>query len=296
MKKHILLFGLIFSIISISELQANLIANAGNDTTFCITYGQDSLYLGGDPTAKGGVPPYNYSWSCFYKDSNFIYTASDFLDDTTAANPELTSIIETGDTLIFHLKVTDSIGNTCKDSVKVSFCIYTMESNIPIHIDAGDTARLNISVSGSCPPFTYHWEPDYNISKQNIERPLVWPDSSMTYYVTITDISGCQFHDYCEVIVSPVNIKNINNNDKTYFSLYPNPANTNIHINYNLPGINIAKLYLYNSTGRKISVVELPPEIQTHTFNVSGFSPGIYYYVLIAESNIYEKGKLLITK
>jgi gliding motility-associated-like protein len=53
-----------------------------------------------------------------------------------------------------------------------------------------DTLQLNAVGTG-----TILWTPNYNISNQNISSPLVSPDVPTTYYVTLTEASGCKATD-----------------------------------------------------------------------------------------------------
>lgn len=215
------------------KTNAQCIANAGNDTTFCISQGFDTFYLGSSLSVWNGVPPYTYAWesniSIGNYPNNLHYTASNFLSDTTVANPYFALVLPSSITATFHLYVIDSIGNTCNDSVKVSFCGYTMISHIPININQGDSANLYSSISADCMPITCSWHPYNNISDIYDCTPLVWPDTTTIYSVLITDASGCQYVDICEVIVSQTNIED---NSKNYYDLiiFPNPSSKYIDI------------------------------------------------------------------
>jgi len=59
-----------------------------------------------------------------------------------------------------------------------------------------DTLQLNAVGTGSV-----QWTPDYNISNVNIPDPLVSPDVPTTYYVRLTDQSGCVNTDSVKVDV-----------------------------------------------------------------------------------------------
>ncbi|MCH8904635.1 MAG: hypothetical protein IIA45_12055, partial [Bacteroidetes bacterium] len=109
---------------------AQCVAEAGNDTALCASFELDTFYLGGSPTVSGGAPPYTFDWSCTYYFGPLTFTASDFLDDTTLANPQL---LQPADSLItFHLVVTDNLGNICQDTVSIrfSFWLWTLDDKI----------------------------------------------------------------------------------------------------------------------------------------------------------------------
>ncbi len=81
-----LFFLVILSVPTFGQLKVN----AGNDTAVCISVsGFDTLELGGNPTASGGIEPYTYVWSTSYKIGSHIYGASHFLDDSTSSNPKI---------------------------------------------------------------------------------------------------------------------------------------------------------------------------------------------------------------
>ena len=105
MKKNSLLFSFLslFSAL-FSYSHGQCIADAGIDTLICLSNsGFIPIQLGGDPTASGGSGIYQYLWSANYAGIVNNYTASDFLDDTTASNPILVNI--SGDSLTFHLAI-----------------------------------------------------------------------------------------------------------------------------------------------------------------------------------------------
>lgn len=59
-----------------------------------------------------------------------------------------------------------------------------------------DTLQLNAIGTGS-----FLWTPNYMISNVNINNPLVSPDITTTYHVTLTDAAGCQAKDSVKVKV-----------------------------------------------------------------------------------------------
>jgi len=295
---HFCFFSIIF--LNGRNINAQCIANAGNDTTFCISLGLDTFYIGGNPPVLNGVPPYNFTWECNILIENtpniFHYTASDFLSDTTVANPYFTSFLPSNVTATFFLNIFDSIGNSCYDSVNVTFCGYTMISHIPIYINLNDSATLYSSIFVDCEPITCLWSPEYNISDIHDCEPQVWPDSSTIYTVLITNASGCQYLDICEVFVSQTNV---NDNASMFydFIIFPNPSGKTLNIKYSLPvNTKTAILNLYDNLGsifytNKLSLlndyvqIDLPNNIYRYI-----------YYMFIVDDIIYKTGKVLIIK
>src|SRR5690606_18151370 len=82
------------------------IADAGADQILCSTYSNN--VLGGNPSAKFGVPPFTYSW-----------TPTTNLDDATASNPVLTTALTNN--ITYTLQVTDSNGCTGTDQITLTY-------------------------------------------------------------------------------------------------------------------------------------------------------------------------------
>ncbi|MBL7113508.1 MAG: hypothetical protein ISS19_16340 [Bacteroidales bacterium] len=182
-----------------------LVADAGNDTIFC----SSNLYevtLGGNPTARGGTPPYSYSWSCEIQVRSHIFYASLFLNDTTVANPSFKGI---NDTITFHLQLTDSNDSIDVDSVSVIFsdfifCLGECRETIA----AGDSVQLHHCIDGGILPYNYNWTPFESLSDSTIENPWASPVTTTTYELTLTDSAGCKASGSCQVTVIPDGVNN----------------------------------------------------------------------------------------
>jgi hypothetical protein len=69
------------------------------------------------------------------------------------------------------------------DTVIVNFSLPSITSNIPdASMCNGDTLQLTASGGG-----TYSWSPNTNISNVTVSNPLVWPNTTTNYIVTITN-------------------------------------------------------------------------------------------------------------
>ncbi len=57
---------------------------------------------------------------------------------------------------------------------------------------AGDSVQIggNPISSFAAQPITITWTPNMNISNNTIAQPYVWPSSTTTYYLNITDANG----------------------------------------------------------------------------------------------------------
>jgi len=143
-----------------SPVFAQCIVDAGKNDTLCeINLVVEAFYLGGMPTAQGGVAPYIYVWSCRYNPfpdfPSLNLTASDFLDDTTAANPRMLYLAN--DSLTFYLRVTDATGVICYDNTKYTYSRYIWSLDYKFaYIDPGDSVQLYLSIHGGIEPKSYH--------------------------------------------------------------------------------------------------------------------------------------------
>ncbi len=130
---------------------AQCIADAGPDKIVCIIGSTvDSVTIGGNPTASFGVPPYTYTWSAYYLfdliSNPIIFTASDFLNDTSVANPVLKETFH--DDLDFYLTVTDANNNVCRDTVRIRFSFfYGHLAYFQHYITEGDSVKLDYNSS-----------------------------------------------------------------------------------------------------------------------------------------------------
>lgn len=267
------------------------IANAGSDTVLCLSGGHDTILLGGTPIVSGGIPPYQYSWAASYTSSGFVYfNASDFLDDTTSMNPKLLS--STDDSLVFVLTVRDAVSNVCSDTVIVKFCgkyVYDMGLDVA-YINVGDSTVINPSFGGGCEPFVIEWSPSYNVSDRNTLSPTVWPDTTTQYSSIITDFSGCQAPGGSfTVYVSPVGFEEPS--DRHRVSVYPQPMTDNCLITIYSTAASSFELVIYDSSGRVKSKMSIGLQ---HRLYRADYEPGIYYFGVLSESKVVEKGKLVV--
>lgn len=261
--------------------QKDMVVNAGNDTAICCSEPYiDTLYLGGDPTADFGTPPFSYSWTGVEKVFSYTFNVTNIISDTAVANPYLTECAV--EKAIFYVIVTDSMGLTMSDSVVVRFSHFVYLTGGPILINLGDTATLYSLVSGGIAPLQYFWEPNINISDQYAENPLVWPDTTTTYYCTYTDSIGCiETMDYT-VYVNTEEIAEVDN-ERNLFLVFPNPANDILQIQV-LNGF-LEYLEIYNQTGQLLQTIK--SSRNNENIDVSHFAPGTYFIRAICKEGVW---------
>ena len=142
------------------------LADAGPDLQICIG-GQAHL------NATGGV---TYSWS----------PPGDLTDPNIAdpwANPT--------DTTTYIVTVTDANGCTTTDTmVLIVNPLPTADAGPDVNLCYLDTAQL-VATGG----VQYTWTPNMFISDTSIANPQVWPDTTMSYVVTVRDSNLCEQND-----------------------------------------------------------------------------------------------------
>ena len=136
--------------------------------------------------------------------TNYQWTPSAGLSCTACPNPMATPLVNTK----YYVTITDTFGCATNDSI-------TIQINNPAIANAGndfllckgDTATLNASGGNN-----YQWSPNYNISCTNCASPNIFPDTSTSYIVQVSDANGCVDFDTVNVTVGerPTIIKSAN--------------------------------------------------------------------------------------
>lgn len=180
------------------NVKAQLLVDAGRDTTFCTGQNIKSLQLGTTVKIENAKEPYTIAWECkIPKGLNSHYTASDLLSDTTILLPYFLYNPIHAEWIKFTLHVIDSVGKYAKDSILVRFSKFgylTGGGQVVFFIQKGDSILLNAKNSGilgGIPPLTYHWQPITYLSKPDSEISWCKPASTLQYDVFAIDSCGC---------------------------------------------------------------------------------------------------------
>ncbi len=281
-----------FALIALPQLvHSQCIASAGEDAIVCIEFfGHDQITLGGNPTAANGVPPYTYKWSCsyYFPNGTYPYDASYFLDNVRMANPTIRNIAP--DSITFRIDVTDSIGQTCYDSINVRFTGFGWEDGERDgYMHQGDSIRLHHLLVGGIPPISYHWFTEVDSFNSSEPYPWVKPDTTTRYYLRAYDSTGCEGVDAFTVNVLTTGIFDAQRPISKSI-LYPNP----------LVDISILKIYgpnqkhqvfFYDVLGQLTHQIEMK-ENQTE-ISAEDFVSGLYYYNIYNKNIIISQGKMV---
>ncbi|HEY3387093.1 MAG TPA: MopE-related protein, partial [Saprospiraceae bacterium] len=265
--------------------------HAGRDTALCDSrFGQDTFFLGEQPVVTGGVPPFSYKWTTFYQNAWFEYYASDFLSDTTSANPVIVNWFSYP--LVFHLEVTDSEGTTCSDSVRIDFSNYGWTLDVKERaIQQGDSVQLYISIFGGIPPYQYHWSPEAGLTDPS--DPFTWasPDTTTMYNLTVIDSAGCVGTDNFHVIVLTTGVDQMEI-DHVETTLHPNPLHGQSLLKVNSSEVGDFEVYIFNSLGQLVHTYEL--EGNEVVLRRQDFNPGLYFYQVRNVGRNVGSGKMVV--
>jgi hypothetical protein len=78
---------------------------------------------------------------------------------------------------------------------------------------------------------------------------------------------------------------------------YPNPANSNVKMNYSLePSWNNATLDVYSMLGSRVRTLSINEKSGTVNLDVSSLPAGLYFYTLMVDGNAINTKKMLVTK
>jgi hypothetical protein len=287
MKITLLIFLLI---LALCQSNAQLQIDAGDDLIICL----DEIYpdlptLGGNPTALSGEEPYTYIWSTQYER---IFWASSFLDDTTSANPRLTSIAHPR--LMFYLTVIDGGGVVEKDSINLRFSRYGYtDLYFYTPINRGDTMNLyhNIcSFEWGYENLNFTWSPNYNISDTSVCCPQAWPDSTMAYTVIAIDSLGCMsFPDVIDVYVNPPNVSPSNIGVSKAIIL-PNPVDESSILTIDCAQDDLT-IKIFNASGQLI----ISDILHEKTYKIGSIinESGFYFYTISRSNEILAYGQFV---
>jgi len=289
MKQILILFP--FYLLTIGNLHGQCLMTLGPDETICTSLSPAEYTLGENVQIMDAVPPYTYSWSCEVETFFFTYTASDFLNDTTLAQPEL---IDFGiDSIAFELTITDAEGNTCSDSISLFICSFGVDlGDGNFTINQGDTTSIYSSVGGNCEPLTYQWEPDYNISDVNAATPQVWPDTTTFYTNVATDSAGCSLidGDVFEVYVNPLSTSA--QRTLIHPDFYPNPMIEFSTIDLRGHAAAGWQLVIYDAMGRRVRSEQITSERQL--IRRAQLESGFYTYQLVDQNQRMGTGRFIV--
>ncbi|MFC2086962.1 Calx-beta domain-containing protein [Bacteroidota bacterium] len=166
--------------------------NAGIDKSVCVN---DTVGIGGSPTASGSTSPYFYLWTPFT-----------YVDDSSLANPNISP--QVSGQITYNVSVTDFYGCIDSNNIVVTF------DSLP---DPNPTATPSILTYGSgsvqldanpAVGLNYTWSPDSLGGNVNVRNPVYTPSKNpmviswdFTMYLDVTDGNSCSASDSVDIKV-----------------------------------------------------------------------------------------------
>jgi hypothetical protein len=226
------------------------------------------------------------------------YTASDFLNDTTTANPKVVEWIDKDDWVEFHLTVTDADNIICRDTTSIRFSMYSVFLGyLNFNINQGDSIFLNwgTNLSGGIPPYSYLWRPNHGGNDSTSLSFWAKPDHSIAYYVTVTDSAGCSIQGpyYYFINVIPVAIDEIEQN-QIEIDIFPNPSQDLIFFKINREYIGEVVIEIFDNMSRLL--ISEKKSSNEFTVDVRGLKPGMYLYKISNSGQLIDTGKLFVNR
>jgi len=269
--KSLLFSGALLMHLALLAQSNNLPVNLPAGLHFCGV--QDSARL--TASVSGGAPPYRYVWSMEpVTYLSYTFHASDFLDDTSRAQPLLRTPSQ--DSLYFRLSLRDSLGTVATDSMLVTFSqMGTHLGQWSVSIEASDTVQLpGPNVNSSYPLDSVEWSPARGLVNRHALRPLATPDSSVTYRARIWDSQGCSWEG-AEFIFITVNGIGLEELSGASFEVFPTPLRPGEKLQLRLPAKGPYQLILRDARGREVA--SWLGGAKKKSIILPDMAPGIYF-------------------
>ena len=278
---HFILLGLIISlpllfhnvnaqtVINVTINQPSALAvSAGADADICLN---DTLIIGGLPTASGGTSPYSYAWN-----------PTTGLSGSAVANP---TAFPTS-TTTYLIAVTDA--NSCQQTGTVVITV----NNLPVADFAYTASNLTISFSDSSSN-SVSWSWDFDDGNSSVSKDPGYTYATAGVYnvcLTVTDAFGCVDSTCKSVVAVTTGILELTTGET--LSIYPNPYTGQTLISYSLTEEADVTLEVHNLLGAKIKTLvneHQPPGNYKYNFSAksSGNAQGIYVVKLKLNNSFY---------
>jgi len=123
------------------------------------------------------------------------------------------------------------------------------------------------------------------------EHPLVYPETTTTYILKLTDFKFDKTTDTITVNV-------IDCAEPTSLLVYPNPTSDIVNFKFNSPIPEQLKIELYDVIGRKIRVTNFQQnyEIKEVQMNLFNLASGMYFYRVVIGNEIKFTGKIVLLR
>lgn len=170
---------------------------------------------------------------------------------------------------VYNIEIVGENGCTTAGAIEVKF-------DIPFEIDLNTTGSdASISITGGTPPFTISWD---NGKEGESTSGL----TSGNHTVVVSDGLGC-----IKSLVFNVTVSSTKELERTLnINLFPNPANSQVTMEWDNSERQINSISIYNLSGQIISSYKQLSPLSRKTIDISSFKSGIYLLTLISEDDV----------
>jgi gliding motility-associated-like protein len=198
---------------------------------------------------------------------------------STGTNAEITVSGIDSETLFQVIVSNGACPADTSNTVQINIFEKTINAGNDITITEGENTALNGS-GGS----NYSWFPSTGLSNPSIANPLASPTQTTEYILTVTDDNGCTDSDTITITVIPSEAKLIISNLVT-----PNGDGYNDFWEMqNLHKFNQVKATVMNGKGQVIFQADHYTNNWDARYNGNVLADGTYYYIVIADEEIYK--------
>lgn len=230
-----------------------------------------------------------YSWSMFY--NSLLWNFGDGMTDTVQNPTHAYNTV--GNYEVSLTAYRDSCSNTSFSDVFVCAPISVGFTQSTDTIFTGDTLNF---VNNS----TYISDWLWNFGDNTIDSLLFDPshiyDSVGTYNIQLTAGNPCYTDTFVSVIVVELETGIHEYEGEIIFSLYPNPNNGNMQVDYQIQENETGLLQIYDIVGRKISAFNLQGGKHTLSITDNNLGKGIYFYKTTIKNILITTGKIVVIK
>ncbi|HEY6162721.1 MAG TPA: T9SS type A sorting domain-containing protein [Bacteroidia bacterium] len=139
--------------------------------------------------------------------------------------------------------------------------------------------------SSSTHTFTTHYYPSANVGTTIL---------NYTFWDSLNPADSAWFTVRWHI--TPTGVNNLVQPSGNISNVFPNPANVNANINFQLNNTATAIVRIYNIVGTEVKRINVNNKEGLLTFSVSDLEPGIYFCSFIADDKVLATRKLTVTK
>ncbi len=201
---------------SVINLNTSSPTAAGGTNISCAGGADGSI----DLSVSGGCAPYTYSWS--------NGASTEDINHLSAGTYTVTVTGNSGTTATASVTLTEPNNALQLTTTASGFAQGCGLANNKLYLGYGAQAvQLQTIASGGSQGYTYSWAADSSLSALDLANPIAQPLATTTYFVTVTDINGCNVTDSITVTVIDITKDTDADGIPDYMDKYPADASNN---------------------------------------------------------------------